>query len=90
MRSLFALSALLIVASTAPTLAQDYPWCARTKGTGPFGDCSFYTYNQCLATVSGQQGYCIGNPRLAYGQYGHDGHWNHGRGYGYGNGYNGW
>ncbi len=86
MRSLFALSALLFVASTGPTLAQDYPWCAHTKGNSAFGDCSFFSYNQCEATVSGQLGYCTANPRLAYGQ---DRRWNRGRHNGY-NGYNGY
>jgi hypothetical protein len=82
MRYLFALSALLMVASTAPTMAQDYPWCARTRGSGPYGDCSFTSLGQCMATVSGQRGYCNVNPRLAYGQ---DRRWNRGRDNGWGN-----
>jgi hypothetical protein len=86
MRPLFALSALLFVASTGPTLAHDYPWCAHTKGNSAFGDCSFTSYYQCEATVSGQQGWCQTNPRFAYGQYGR----NRGRGNGYQNGYNGY
>jgi hypothetical protein len=80
MRSLFALSALLVVASTVPTLAQDYPWCARTKGNSVVGDCSFTSYNQCQATVSGQHGYCTTNPRIAFGQ---DRRWHRGRDYGW-------
>jgi hypothetical protein len=69
MRSLFALSALLFLATTGPTMAGDYQWCARVKGTGPIGDCSFATFGQCMATVSGQKGDCALNPRMAYGQY---------------------
>jgi Protein of unknown function (DUF3551) len=72
MRSLLAISALLFAVST-PAMASDYPWCARTKGSGPIGDCSFASLRQCMATVSGQRGDCTTNPRLAYGQ---DRRWN--------------
>jgi hypothetical protein len=68
MRSLFALSALLVVATTGPTMARDYPWCARTITDGFNGDCSFTSFRQCMATVSGQRGDCIANPRLALAQ----------------------
>jgi hypothetical protein len=68
MRSLFALSALLIVATTAPTMARDYPWCARTITDDAFGDCSFTSYQQCMATVSGQAGECTMNPGFSSGQ----------------------
>jgi hypothetical protein len=71
MRSLFALSALLIVATTAPTMARDYPWCARTITNDGFGDCSFTSYQQCMATVSGQAGECTINPSVASGQHQH-------------------
>jgi hypothetical protein len=69
MRRLFALSALFILATAAPAMAHDYPWCARTKGSGPYGDCSFVSMGQWMATVSGQRGDCTLNPRMAYGQY---------------------
>jgi hypothetical protein len=68
MRLLLALSALLVVATTAPSMARDYPWCARTITNPDFGDCSFTSYRQCMATVSGQAGECQINPRLAFGQ----------------------
>ncbi len=68
MRSLFALSALLIVATSSPTMARDYAWCARTESNGFNGDCSFTSYQQCMATVSGQRGECATNPRLAFDQ----------------------
>ena len=68
MRSLFALSALLIVATTGPSMARDYPWCARLATNGFTGDCSFTSYRQCLATLSGQRGECAVNPRLAFDQ----------------------
>ena len=68
MRYVLALSALLVVATTAPTMARDYPWCARTITNDEFGDCSFTSYQQCMATVSGQAGECTVNPRLAFGK----------------------
>jgi hypothetical protein len=68
MRSLLALSAILVVASTAPSMARDYPYCARTTTNPDFGDCSFSSYQQCMATVSGQAGECVVNPRVSFGQ----------------------
>ncbi|HVG52284.1 MAG TPA: DUF3551 domain-containing protein [Xanthobacteraceae bacterium] len=42
-----------------------YPWCAHYGG-GRFGgssvNCGFLTWAQCMATVSGSQGFCDGNP----------------------------
>jgi Protein of unknown function (DUF3551) len=67
MRLLFALSALLVVATTGPSMARDYPYCARTV-MNDWGDCSFTSYRQCMATVSGQRGECILNPKLAFEQ----------------------
>jgi Protein of unknown function (DUF3551) len=67
MRSILMASAAILIASCAPSLARDYPWCAKTI-TNYYGDCSFTSYQQCMATVSGQRGECIFNPRLAFGQ----------------------
>jgi hypothetical protein len=60
--SLF-LFALTLVAASAATgtaaRAQDYPWCANyTKGSI---SCSFVTYEQCMADVSGIGGFCERN-----------------------------
>jgi hypothetical protein len=68
MRSILAISAVLVAFSAAPAAARDYPWCARTSSNGFNGDCSFTSFNQCMATVSGQRGECLQNPRFAYGQ----------------------
>ena len=70
MRSILMASAAIFIASSAPSMARDYAWCARTITNPDFGDCSFTSYRQCMATVSGQAGDCIGNPRLAYGRMG--------------------
>ena len=42
--------------------AQEYPWCVATLEGRV--DCSFSTYEQCLATASGIGG-CCPNPRAA-------------------------
>jgi len=70
MRSILLASAslALLIAAPSPGIARDYPWCARTITNRDFGDCSFTSYRQCMATVSGQAGDCIANPRMAYGR----------------------
>jgi len=68
MRKLLIVSTALFIASTAPSFARDYAWCARTITNPDFGDCSFSSFRQCQATISGQAGDCIANPRLAYNQ----------------------
>jgi hypothetical protein len=55
--------ALALVAAWAVTdtsaRAQDYPWCANyTKGST---SCSFVTFEQCMADVSGIGGFCERN-----------------------------
>jgi hypothetical protein len=68
MRILIVAAALLTTAMAAPASARDYPWCARTTSNGFNGDCSFTSFRQCEATVSGQGGDCISNPRMAFDQ----------------------
>jgi hypothetical protein len=68
MRTLLAATAVLLLAGTAPGFARDYPWCARTSANGFNGDCSYTSFQQCRATVSGQAGECRINPLFAFGQ----------------------
>ena len=59
--SFLALAALVIGASASPASAAiTYPWCTRYANTG--GECSFNTFEQCLATLSGIGGVCTSNP----------------------------
>jgi hypothetical protein len=51
-------------------LAQDYtssqycdPWCERTSSEASALDCSYHTFQQCLAAASAT-GYCYENPFL--------------------------
>jgi hypothetical protein len=42
--------------------AQSYPWCAVYSGNmGGARNCGFSTYEQCMAAVSGNGGYCALN-----------------------------
>ncbi|WP_245269873.1 DUF3551 domain-containing protein [Nitrobacter hamburgensis] len=58
----FVVSSFLVLAPSAAQ-AWDYPYCIKgdyyQSGTG---DCSFDTYQQCLATASGRRAYCDANP----------------------------
>jgi hypothetical protein len=52
--------AAAIVAGGAPSVAQDYPWCANfADGAGI--NCGFSTYQQCMATSQGSGGFCTEN-----------------------------
>ncbi len=68
MRALLAASAVVLAFAVTPASARDYPWCAKTSASGFNPSCNFTSYNQCMATVSGQRGECVLNPILAFGQ----------------------
>jgi hypothetical protein len=47
--------------------ARDYPFCIKGGNYDiAVGDCSFDTYEQCLATASGRKAYCDANPFFLY------------------------
>ena len=56
------------LAGATPAAAIDYPWCVQGRGVGIPGDCSYTSYNQCMASASGRGLYCGVNPRAAYGR----------------------
>ncbi len=68
MRKLLAASTLLLAIGATPTMARDYPWCAKTPDNGGNPQCNFSTFQQCLATINGLGGDCIQNPAMGYGQ----------------------
>ncbi len=74
MRSILAATALLVAAgglsgiAATPAEAREYPWCSRTSASGFNPSCTFTSYAQCMATVSGQRGDCMQNPVLAFGE----------------------
>jgi hypothetical protein len=57
-----ALSAFTVT----PAAARDYAYCAQGRGVGIPGDCSYSSYQQCLASASGRNLSCNVNPRVAF------------------------
>ncbi len=60
--------AVLIAALTAAVelaSAQNRPWCLRSGFSGP-GWCGFDSFQQCMASASGQGGSCIENNMLVW------------------------
>ena len=51
-----------------PAAAYDYPYCVQGRGVGIPGDCSYQTYQQCMASAAGRGVYCNVNPRAALNQ----------------------
>ncbi len=68
MRTLLAASALLLAIGASPAMARDYPWCMRTSTNGGNPQCIFPSFAACQATISGQGGDCIENPRIGFSQ----------------------
>ena len=60
-RILLALLAISTAGALDSAAAAGYPYCLRGCDFGA-GDCSFYTYQQCLATASGRDAWCAANP----------------------------
>jgi hypothetical protein len=56
--------------AAAAAWRQRAPWCAYLGGFGGNFDCSYYTFEQCMATARGLGGYCTPNAREAYQPYG--------------------
>ena len=63
-----ALGALASAGMTpSPVQARDYPFCIKGADyDSSLGDCSFDSYQQCLATASGRRAYCDTNPFYVY------------------------
>jgi len=65
MLTALTLCALGLAVGSAPASADyiTYPWCAQYGGKRDGGgrNCGFWTFAQCMATVSGTGGYCEAN-----------------------------
>jgi hypothetical protein len=55
----------LLDAGNVATARQAAPWCAYLGGFGGGFDCSYYTFEQCMATARGLGGRCQPNPSVA-------------------------
>jgi hypothetical protein len=57
-----AVMSFLVLAPSAAQ-SQNYPYCIKGEFyVGTAGDCSFGSYQQCLATASGRRAFCDVNP----------------------------
>ena len=57
----FMLAIFVVTAGVGtPAQAQNYPWCADYAGFGS-QNCGFTTFQQCLAALSGNGGFCNAN-----------------------------
>ncbi|MHB8270425.1 DUF3551 domain-containing protein [Bradyrhizobium sp.] len=64
-RAIWVLMAIGAFAATdaAPAVAGGMPFCIKgCDFGGGAGDCSFSSYQQCLATASGRDATCAANP----------------------------
>jgi|RhiMethySRZTD1v2_1073278.scaffolds.fasta_scaffold309157_2 Protein of unknown function (DUF3551) len=61
----FAVLIAALTAAVESASAQNRPWCLRSGFTGP-GWCGFDSFQQCMATASGQGGSCIENNMLIW------------------------
>jgi hypothetical protein len=63
-KAIWALMVIGAFAATdaAPAVAGGMPFCIKGCDFGGAGDCSFSSYQQCLATASGRDATCAANP----------------------------
>jgi len=59
------LAITLAVLGMSPQARADGPWCAHYGGGNGGNNCGFYSFNQCMAALSGNGGYCAQNPFYA-------------------------
>ena len=64
-----AVVAGLLDSRNAAMAAQRAPWCAYLGGFSGGFDCSYYTFDQCMATARGLGGRCQPNPAVAQDPY---------------------
>ncbi|HLG84174.1 MAG TPA: DUF3551 domain-containing protein [Bradyrhizobium sp.] len=57
----------LVAIPTGGAAAQDFPFCLKGCDFGN-GDCSFLSYQQCLATASGRDAWCDANSSFRQGR----------------------
>lgn len=69
-----AVITILLPAGVEPADAQSRaprPWCMQSGKGGPGGglpDCTYYTLDQCRASIGGGSDHCFSNPALGWDQ----------------------
>ena len=63
---LASLATLAAVMFSAQAEAATDRYCLQGRIWGYPGNCQFASYQQCMATASGTNAYCGGNPRYAF------------------------
>ena len=58
--------AAVLLAVPAQAQVMDPPWCARDGGENQYENCGYFSWQQCMASVSGVGGWCFRNPRAAH------------------------
>ena len=70
-KAVFVLGALLAAGTfdSATTARADGPgaWCAVAGGRSDYRNCGYFSFQQCLAAVSGVGTFCQPNPYFASG-----------------------
>jgi hypothetical protein len=62
-----ACATVTVMAGAQPSRADvSYPWCAEYSMQGS-SNCGFISYQQCMAALSGNGGYCTANPMFRPG-----------------------
>jgi hypothetical protein len=62
MRMIAIAAAVLATVAFCTSVADAAPWCAQYGGRGNGGtNCGFYSFQQCMAAVSGTGGFCTQN-----------------------------
>ena len=68
MKAVIFAAGLIVAAGALPSSAQaqNYPWCAVYGGGRGGGgqNCGFSTFEQCMAALSGQGGFCNRNTQF--------------------------
>ena len=65
----FVVITAFLPAGVEPASAQPRPWCLRTGNEGPSGglpDCTYYSLQQCRASIASGTDHCFENPALGW------------------------
>ena len=63
-----AVAMLFLMIVTTPSAQAEGSWCANYGGNGGT-NCGFYSFQQCMAAVSGTGGFCTQNGFSGYQNY---------------------